>query len=93
MSAAGKFSLLTEEAQEAESAPGERSSDFRACACSCFALLARPRGLRWQMFAEEAAESGEVPPPRLLYTRAELREMRKLQAAAHAERLEMEMSP
>ncbi len=30
-----------------------------------------------------AAESGKVPPPRLLYTEAELEEQRKLQAIAH----------
>ncbi len=33
----------------------------------------------------EAADSGETPPPRLLYTAAELREMRKLQTIAEAE--------
>jgi len=36
--------------------------------------------------AGEAGESGQAPPPRLLYTRAELREMRKLQAVAHVAR-------
>ena len=36
--------------------------------------------------AIRAGESGEVVPPRLLYTEAELREMRKLQAIAHVER-------
>ncbi|MDP6346539.1 MAG: pyruvate synthase [Alphaproteobacteria bacterium] len=35
-----------------------------------------------------AAESGQVPPPRLLYTLHELAEMRKLQAIAHVERQE-----
>jgi pyruvate ferredoxin oxidoreductase alpha subunit len=33
----------------------------------------------------EAAETGTTPPPRLLYTAAELREMRKMQAIAEAE--------
>jgi pyruvate ferredoxin oxidoreductase alpha subunit len=33
-----------------------------------------------------AVESGKVPPPRLLYTESELREVRKLQALAHVER-------
>ncbi len=35
---------------------------------------------------QRAAESGEIPPPRLLYTDTELREMRKLQAVAQVER-------
>jgi pyruvate ferredoxin oxidoreductase alpha subunit len=35
-----------------------------------------------------AWQEGETPPPRLLYTADELREMRKLQAVAHAERME-----
>jgi pyruvate ferredoxin oxidoreductase alpha subunit len=35
---------------------------------------------------EDAAERGEPPAPRLLYTRGELREMRKLQTLAHVER-------
>jgi pyruvate ferredoxin oxidoreductase alpha subunit len=34
----------------------------------------------------KAAEDGKIPPPRLLYTSAELREVRKLQAIAHVER-------
>jgi pyruvate ferredoxin oxidoreductase alpha subunit len=34
----------------------------------------------------QAAESGQAPPPRLLYTAEELREVRKFQAIAHAER-------
>ena len=34
----------------------------------------------------EAAKTGETPPPRLLYTADELREIRKLQAIARAER-------
>ena len=36
----------------------------------------------------QAAETGDVPPPRLLYTEGELREMRKLQAIAHVEHQE-----
>jgi len=36
-----------------------------------------------------AVKHGPVPPPRLLYTEAELREMRKLQAVAHVEREEL----
>lgn len=36
----------------------------------------------------DAAASGQVPPPRLLYTESELRELRKLQAVAAAERAE-----
>jgi len=39
--------------------------------------------------ARDSAERGEAPPPRLLYTAQELREMRKLQAVAHAERKEL----
>jgi pyruvate ferredoxin oxidoreductase alpha subunit len=35
---------------------------------------------------EDAVHRGEAPPPRLLYTQGELREMRKLQAVAHVER-------
>ena len=35
-----------------------------------------------------AAESGVAPPPRLLYTRSELREVRKMQAIARVERAE-----
>jgi len=35
-----------------------------------------------------AAEEGRSPPPRLLFTADELREVRKLQAVAHAERRE-----
>jgi len=34
----------------------------------------------------QAAQTGQTPPPRLLYTEAELREVRKLQAIAHTER-------
>lgn len=33
----------------------------------------------------QAVEEGEAPPPRLLYTELELRELRKLQAIAHVE--------
>ncbi|MEJ2533234.1 MAG: hypothetical protein P8Y92_15710 [Halioglobus sp.] len=44
----------------------------------------------YQMVAvtREAVASGETPPPRLLYTGAELREIRKLQAIALVEREE-----
>ncbi|KHF25783.1 pyruvate synthase [Solemya velum gill symbiont] len=38
---------------------------------------------------KQAASSGVTPPPRLLYTREELREIRKLQAVARAERDEL----
>jgi len=38
----------------------------------------------------KAAADGETPPPRLLYTQDELREVRKLQAIAHAERDQLE---
>ena len=38
--------------------------------------------------ARKAVEEGRPPPPRLLYTRGELREMRKLQNIALAERNE-----
>jgi len=37
----------------------------------------------------KAAKDGQAPPPRLLYTEAELRETRKLQAIAQAERIEL----
>jgi pyruvate ferredoxin oxidoreductase alpha subunit len=37
-----------------------------------------------------AADTGRTPPPRLLYTKNELREMRKLQAVAHVERKELD---
>ncbi|MBT5108263.1 MAG: pyruvate synthase [Rhodospirillaceae bacterium] len=40
----------------------------------------------------KATETGDVPPPRLLYTEGELREMRKLQAIAHVEQHE-EVTP
>jgi len=36
-----------------------------------------------------AAAAGRAPPPRLLYTRGELRELRKLQGIARAERAEV----
>ena len=36
----------------------------------------------------QAIATGEVPPPRLLYTAGELREIRKLQAIAMVEREE-----
>ena len=39
--------------------------------------------------AERAIASGETPPPRLLFTEDELREIRKLQAIAHVEREEL----
>jgi pyruvate ferredoxin oxidoreductase alpha subunit len=41
----------------------------------------------------DAAQSGIVPPPRLLYTAAELREVRKLQAIALHERAATEGKP
>lgn len=37
----------------------------------------------------KAVNSGEIPSPRLLYTKGELREVKKLQAVAHAERQEL----
>jgi len=40
-----------------------------------------------------AADSGQTPPPRLLYTEDELREVRKLQAVAHAERAQLGSEP
>lgn len=39
--------------------------------------------------SRKASDSGETPPPRLIYSRDELREMRKLQAVAHVEREEL----
>jgi pyruvate ferredoxin oxidoreductase alpha subunit len=36
-----------------------------------------------------AAAEGRTPPPRLLYTANEIREIRKLQAIAHVEREEL----
>ncbi len=44
------------------------------------------------MVTRKAVETGKVPPARLLYTEAELREVRKLQAVAHVERRELEPS-
>jgi len=38
----------------------------------------------------DAAEAGRAPPPRLLYTQNELREVRKLQAIAQVERNELQ---
>ena len=38
---------------------------------------------------QRAAEEGRTPPPRLLYTKGEIREIRKLQAVAHVEREEL----
>lgn len=40
--------------------------------------------------ARDSAQRGEPPPPRLLYTRSELTEMKKLQGIAAAERSESE---
>ncbi len=40
----------------------------------------------------KAVETGKAPPARLLYTEAELREVRKLQAVAHVERRKLEPS-
>ena len=40
-----------------------------------------------------AVDSGKTPPPRLLYTRDELRQIRKLQAVAHVERQELGEKP
>jgi pyruvate ferredoxin oxidoreductase alpha subunit len=41
----------------------------------------------------QAEKSGDTPPPRLLYTETELREMRNLQAIAHVERNKVEAKP
>ena len=38
----------------------------------------------------DSVADGSAPPPRLLYTEHELREVRKLQSVAHAERGELE---
>ena len=38
----------------------------------------------------QAYEHGKTPPPRLLFTENELREVHKLQAVAHVERQELE---
>ena len=40
-----------------------------------------------------AADTGECPPPRLLYSDQELRELRKLQAVAAVERHELGSEP
>jgi pyruvate ferredoxin oxidoreductase alpha subunit len=37
----------------------------------------------------QAVESGQTPPPRLLFTETELREVRKLQAIAQVERSQL----
>jgi pyruvate ferredoxin oxidoreductase alpha subunit len=42
---------------------------------------------------DDAAGKGEAPPPRLLYTEGELREIRKLQALAHVERSRLGEGP
>lgn len=42
---------------------------------------------------DAAAQSGETPPPRLIYSDRELRQMRKLQAVAHVEREELRSAP
>lgn len=42
---------------------------------------------------ERAAQTGEVPPPRLLYTQDELREIRKLQTLAQVERNSLKEGP
>ncbi len=39
---------------------------------------------------KQAVQKNEIPPPRLLYTESELREVRKLQAVAHVEREEID---
>jgi pyruvate ferredoxin oxidoreductase alpha subunit len=41
----------------------------------------------------QAVKAGVAPPPRLLYTERELREMRKLQAIAHVERKDLGNAP
>jgi pyruvate ferredoxin oxidoreductase alpha subunit len=41
---------------------------------------------------QQAVTDGKSPPPRLLYTETELREMRKLQAVAQVERQELQSS-
>jgi pyruvate ferredoxin oxidoreductase alpha subunit len=41
----------------------------------------------------EAAARGEAPPPRLLYTQDELRELRKLQTLARSERQDLGEAP
>ena len=39
-----------------------------------------------------AADEGRTPPPRLLYTKNEILEIKKLQAVAHVERNELKGS-
>ena len=41
------------------------------------------------MVTREAVKEGQAPPPRLLYTETELREVEKLQAIANMERIEL----
>jgi len=41
----------------------------------------------------DACDAGIPPPPRLMFTEDELREVRKLQAVAHVEREELEAAP
>ncbi|NNE85483.1 MAG: pyruvate synthase, partial [Alphaproteobacteria bacterium] len=40
-----------------------------------------------------ACDSGVPPPPRLMFTDTELREVRKMQAVAHVEREDLEATP
>ena len=40
------------------------------------------------LLTKEAVVTGKVPPPRLLYTESELREVRKMQAIARFEQME-----
>ena len=42
---------------------------------------------------QQAVKEGQAPPPRLLYTETELREVRKLQAIANAERVGLQQKP
>ncbi|MEA3291956.1 MAG: pyruvate synthase [Pseudomonadota bacterium] len=46
---------------------------------------------RMAEITREAVAEGHPPPPRLLYTETELREIRKLQAIADAERIDLEV--
>ena len=52
------------------------------------ALGGGPKRLSWMAYRTAGAE-GVTPPPRLLYTREEYREVKKLQVIAHAERGEL----
>jgi len=45
------------------------------------------------MVTRQAVTDGEAPPPRLLYTKTELREVQKLQAIANMERIELGAKP